>query len=165
MPRKRGNHRAVFSRNSIGAPSNCKKEFVGAVVAAVDGAVVTVLEGAVDVAVVAVLDGALVAALDGRAAGAFVTDALTAEVVGATDCVAVTGGADALATEVVGTTAGVAVVGTAGFATTGLAATAPATASLCPKTVEATHNGKTTTAKAQPKVWCCVAADFINGAL
>ena len=135
----------MFSRNSIGAPSNCKNEFVGVVVAAVDGA--------------------LVAALDGGAAGAFVADALTVEVMGATDCVAVTGVADALATEVVGATTGVAVVGTAGFATTGLAATAPAAASLCAQTVEATHNGKTTTAKAQPKVWCCVAADFINGAL
>ena len=135
----------MFSRNSIGAPSNCKNEFVGVVVAAVDGA--------------------LVAALDGGAAGAFVADALTVEVMGATDCVAVTGVADALATEVVGATTGVAVVGTAGFATTGLAATVPAAASLCAKTVEATHNGKTTTAKAQPKVWCCFAADFINGAL
>ena len=135
----------MFSRNSIGAPSNCKNEFVGVVVAAVDGA--------------------LVAALDGGAAGAFVADALAAKVVGATDCVAVTGVADALATEVVGATTGVAVVGTAGFATTGLAATVPAAASLCAQTVEATHNGKTTTAKAQPKVWCCVAADFINGAL
>ncbi len=111
------------------------------------------------------LDGAVVAALDGGAAGAFVADALTAEVVGVTDCVAVTGGTDALATEVVGATDGVAVAGAAGLATTGLAATAPAAASLCAKTVEVTHNGKTTTAKAQPKVWCCVAADFINGAL
>ncbi len=111
------------------------------------------------------LDGAVVAALDGGAAGAFVADALTAEVVGVTDCVAVTGGTDALATEVVGATDGVAVAGAAGLATTGLAATAPAAASLCAKTVEATHNDKTTNPKAQPKVWCCFAADFINGAL
>ena len=104
----------------------------------------------------------VVAALDGGAAGAFVADALTAEVVGVTDCGAVTGGADALATEVVGATDGVAVAGAAGLATTGLAATAPAAASLCAQTVEATHNGKTTTPKARPKVWCCVAADLIN---
>jgi hypothetical protein len=138
---------------------------VGAAVAAVDGAVVTALDGAVDVAVIAVLDGAVVAALDGEAAGAFVADALTAEVVGATDCVEVTSGADALAIEVVGATTGVAVAGAAGLPTNGLAATAPAAASLCAKTVEVTHNGKTTTAKAQPKVGCCVAADLINGAL
>ena len=142
MPRNRGSHRAVFSRNSIGAPSNCKNEFVGVVVAAVDGALVAARDGAVDDAVVAVLDGAVVAALDGGAAGAFVADALTAEVVEATT--------------------GLAVVGKAGLATTGLAATAPAAASLCAKTVEATHNGKTTTPKARPKVWCCVAADLIN---
>jgi hypothetical protein len=74
----------------------------------------------------------------------------------------VIGGADALTAEVVGAITGVAVVGTAGFATTGLVATAPTVASLCAKTVEATHNGKTTTPKAQPKVWCCVAADLIN---
>ena len=150
MPRKRGSHKPVFSCNSIGAPSNCKNEFVGAVVAAVDGAVVAALDGAVVVAVVAVLDGVVVA------------DALTAEVVGVTDCGAVTGGADALIDEVVGATTGVAVVGTGGFATTGLVATAPAVAGLCAKTVEATHNGKTTTPKARPKVWCCVAADLIN---
>ena len=102
--------------------------------------------------------GATVAAVD----GVVVADALTAEVVGVTDCGAVTGSADALATEVVGATTGLAVVGTAGFATTGLVATAPAVASLCAKTVEATHNGKTTTPKARPKVWCCVAADLIN---
>jgi hypothetical protein len=134
LPRKRGSHKPVFSCNSIGAPSNCKKEFAGVAVAAIDGAV--------DVAVVAVLDGTVVAALEGGAAGAFVADALTAEVVGATT--------------------GVAVVGTAGLATTGLAATAPAVAGLCAKTVEAPHNGKTTTPKAQTKVWCCVAADLIN---
>ena len=94
--------------------------------------------------------------------GVVVADALTAEVVGVTDCGAVTGGADALIDEVVGATTGVAVVGTGGFATTGLVATAPAVAGLCAKTVEATHNGKTTTPKARPKVWCCVAADLIN---
>ena len=140
----------MFSCNSIGAPSNCKNEFAGVAVAAVGGAVV------------AAVGGAVVAALDGGAAGAFVADALTAEVVGATDCVAVTGGADALAVEVVGVTDCVAVTGAAGFATVGLAATAPAVASLCAKTIEATHNGKTTTPKARPKVWCCVAADLIN---
>ena len=118
---------------------------MGATVAAVDGAVVAALDGAVVVAVFAVLDGVVVAALDGGAAGAFVANALTAEVVGATDCVAVTGAA--------------------GFAMVGLVATAPAVAGLCAKTVEATHNDKTTNPKAQPKVWCCFAADFINGAL
>ena len=135
---------------------------MGTAVAAIGGALVATLDGAVDVAVVAVLDGAVVAALDGGAAGAFVADALTAEVVGVTDCGAVTGGADALIDEVVGATTGLAVVGTGGFATTGLVATAPAVAGLCAKTVEATHNGKTTTPKARPKVWCCVAADLIN---
>jgi hypothetical protein len=71
-----------------------------------------------------------------------------------------------LAVEVVGVTDCVAVTGVAGFATVGLAATTPAVAGLCAKTVEATHNGKvTTTPKAQPKVGLCMAADFINGAL
>ena len=112
------------------------------------------------------LNGALVAALDGGAAGAFVADALAAKVVGATDCVAVTGGADALVAEVVGVTVCVAVTGAAGFATVGLAATTPAVAGLCAKTVEATHNGKvTTTPKAQPKVGLCMAVDLINGVL
>lgn len=55
-----------------------------------------------------------------------------------------------------------AVDGAADLATTGLAATAPTVAGLCAKTVEATHNGKITTPKAQPKVWCCVAADLVN---
>ncbi len=114
---------------------------------------------------VAAIDGAVVAALEGGAAGAFVADVLTAEVVGATDCVAVTGGADALGVEVEGVTVCVAVTGAAGFATVGLAATTPAVAVLCAKTVEAPHNGKTTTPKAQTKVWCCVAADLINGVL
>ena len=146
MPRKRGSHSAVLSCNSIGAPSKCKNEFVGASVAAVDGALVTALDGAVDVAVVAVLGGAVVAALDGGAAGAFVADALTVEVVGATDCVAVTAAA--------------------GFATVGLAATTPAVASLCANPVEPMHNGKvTTTPKAQPKVSLCMAVDSINGVL
>ncbi len=86
-------------------------------------------------AAVAAVGGAGVTALDGA-----VDDAVVAVLDGAVD-------------------------GAAKLATTGLAATAPAAASLCAKTVEATHYGQTTTAKAQPKVWCCVAADFINGAL
>ncbi len=86
-------------------------------------------------AAVAAVDGAVVTVLDGA-----VDDAVVAVLDGVVD-------------------------GAAKLATTGLAATAPAAASLCAQTVEATHHGKTTTAKAQPKVRCCVAADFINGAL
>lgn len=124
----------MFSCSSIGAPSNCKKEFAGATVTAVDGAFI------------AVVVGAIVAALEVEAAGA--------------------GGADALAAEVAGATAGVAVDVATGLATTGLAATAPAAVSLCAKAVEATNNGKASTApKAQLKVRLCMAADFLNGVL
>ena len=140
LPRKRGSHKPVFSCNSIGAPSNCKREFVGAVGVALDGATVVT-------------------------ADAFVANVLSTEVVGAIDCVAFTSGAGALAAEVVGATVA-AVDVAAGLATVGLTAVAPAVALLCAKTIELAHNGKaTTTPNAHPKVGLFIAADLTSVAM
>ena len=130
----------MFSCNSIGAPSNCKNEFAGAVGVTLDGATVV-------------------------AADAFVTNVLSTEVVGAIDCVAFTGGEGALAVEVVGAVVA-AVDVAAGLATVGLTTVASAVALLCANTIEPAHNGKaTTTPNAHPTVGIFMAADLTSGGM